>query len=135
MVKWILGAFIFVLLLIPVGGFYVLNYGNPILKYMPNKYVPEYLQKRGYSKDELAQAISIDPNTSINRDYHQGQYMVRFTDDPHMTYYYGVSKKGKKVVQFCERDWSGPYNGIEYYDGNNKSKHSETTCVNAYDNK
>lgn len=63
--------------------------------------------------------------------------MVRFTDESEMTYYYGVSKKGKEVKQFCERDWQGATSGepIDYYDKKNKSKHLEKDCVNSLDNR
>ena len=63
--------------------------------------------------------------------------MVRFTDEPEMTYYYGVSKKGKQVKQFCERNWHGAtsWEPIEYYDKKNTSKHLEKDCVNSLDNR
>ncbi len=137
MSKRVIGIVFGILVLIPVGGFYVLNFGNPIDKFIANRYVPEYLKKQGYKDDEILEAHYIEPKNLINEDFYHGHYMVRFTDESEMFYYYGVSKKGKKVMQFCESDWHGATSGesIDYYEKKNKSKHLEKDCVNSLDNR
>ncbi|WP_043932557.1 DUF3139 domain-containing protein [Bacillus sp. EB01] len=123
--------------LAPLAGFYILNYVNPIYEYIAKRYVPEYLNKQGYGDVEISDAHYIEPKHRINNDYYHGHYSVVFKDEPFMYYYYGVSKKGKKVVQFCERHWDGPTNHsmIDYFDKNNPSKHLEEDCVNSLDNR
>lgn len=137
MLKWIIRIVFGILVLLPVGGFYLLNFGNPIHQLIANRYVPEYLSKQGYSDEEIAKAHFVESKHLINKDFYHGHYLVRFTDEPEMSYYYGVTKKGKDVKQFCERDWHGATIGepIDYYNKNNKSKHLETDCVNSLDNR
>lgn len=133
--KKIIVIAIVILALIPIGGLYFLNFGNPIDRFIANRYVPEYLKKKGYSDGELAEAHYVEPKHLINKDFHHGHYMVRFSDEADITYYYGISKKGKEVKQFCERDDSAAENPIDYYDKNNESKHLERDCVNSLDNR
>jgi hypothetical protein len=138
MTNWKVGIVIGILVLIPLGGFYLLNFGNPIDKFIANRYVPDYFKKQGYTDEDIIEAHYVEPNNLINKDFYHGHYMVRFTDEPRMTYYYGVSKKEKKVKPFCERDWSGPTSeqeSIDYYDKLYKSKHLEEDCVNSLDNR
>ncbi|WP_147535959.1 DUF3139 domain-containing protein [Bacillus marasmi] len=137
MTKWINGILICVLVFIPIGGFYWLNYGNPIDKFIANRYVPKYLKNNGYSNDEILEAHYVDPKNLINKDFYHGHYLVRFQDEPEMNYYYGILKKSKKVKQFCERDWNGAtgVEPVDYYDKRNKSKHLEKDCVNSLDNR
>jgi len=134
--KWIIGTGICILLLTPFVGFYLLNNGNPIDKFIANRHIPEYLKEQGYTDDELAGAHYVQPKHSINKDFYHGHYMVKFKDDPEFTYYYGVTKRGKEVKQFCERDWVySTMKPTNYYDKKNKSKHLENDCVNGLDNK
>lgn len=134
--KWIVLFVIVFVISLPFGFFYVLNNGNPMHRYIADRYVPEYLKEQGYADVELADAHFVAPNNSINNDFYHGHYMVKFKDDPEFTYYYGVTKRGKEVKQFCERDWihNTRYH-INYYDKKNKSKHLEDDCVNSLDNK
>lgn len=120
-----------ILVSIPVTGFYMLNYGNPIHKPIANKYVPEYLKIHGYTDDQIMESHYVEPKHLINKDYYHGHFMVRFADEPGMTYYYGVSRNGKEVKQFCERDFQGSTGGehIDYYDKRSDSKHLEQGCV------
>ncbi|MEW9111425.1 MAG: DUF3139 domain-containing protein [Cytobacillus gottheilii] len=133
---WILVAACFALSLSPLVVIYLLNNGNPIHEYLTDKYIPAYLEEQGYSNDELATAHFVEPKHTINKDFYHGHYMVEFKDEPDFTYYYGVTKKGKEVKQFCERDWVySTQKPISYYDKKNKSKHLENDCVNSLDNK
>lgn len=112
---------------------YVLNNGNPITKYMVHRYIPAYLENQGYTKDDMQNAHYVEPKYIINKDYYHGHYMVIFKDEPEITYYYGLSKRGKKVKQFCEKDELLP-NGVT--DINEEStKHSEQDCVFSLENR
>ncbi|MCM3576364.1 DUF3139 domain-containing protein [Mesobacillus subterraneus] len=113
-----------------------MNNGNPIHECITNRHITEYLKEQGYSNAELANAHFVAPNHSINKDFYYGHYMVKFKDDPEFTYYYGVTKRGKEVKQFCERNWIySTTKQTNYYDKKNKSKHLEDDCVNRLDNK
>lgn len=129
----VIGIFVWV----PLVGFYLLNFGNPIHKFVANRYVPEYLKKQVYEDDDISESHYVEPKHRVNKDYYHGHYTVVFKDEPYMYYYYGVSKKSKEVVQFCERDWQGATDGniIDFYEKNNTSKHLEEDCVNLLDNR
>ena len=118
---------------VPIGFIYVLNNGNPYTKYLANKHVPAYLEEQGYTEDLLKEAHFVEPKHLINKDYYHGHYMVIFEDEPNTTYYYGVTKKGKQVRQFCEKDIlssDGVTNIVE-----DETRHSEKSCVNSLDNR
>lgn len=50
-----------------------------------------------------------------------------------MTYYYGISKKGKQVKQFCEKDKLLPDSVTDIFEG--KTMHSEEECVYSLKNR
>ncbi|KAB2331328.1 DUF3139 domain-containing protein [Bacillus mesophilum] len=132
---WTVAVVCIALLLPPLVVIYFLNNGNPIHEYLTDKYIPAYLEEQGYSDDELASSHSVYPNISINKDFYHGHYMVKFKDEPEFTYFYGLTKKGKEVKQFCERNWIySTQKPTNYYDKKNKSKHLENDCVYLYDN-
>lgn len=59
--------------------------------------------------------------------------MVIFKDEPDVTYYYGITKKGKQINQFCEKDkltFNGDTDSVE-----TETKYSEKKCVNSLDNR
>ncbi|WP_338751196.1 DUF3139 domain-containing protein [Bacillus sp. FJAT-52991] len=112
---------------------YLLSNGNPYTKYIANKYVPEYLEDKGYTTDEIEEAHYVEPKHLINKDFYHGHYMVIFKDEPDTTYYYGITKRGKHVKQFCEKDRlleNGVTDIIE-----NETKHSEKSCVSYFENR
>ncbi|OCA92990.1 hypothetical protein A8F95_02340 [Bacillus wudalianchiensis] len=118
-----------IVFLLPVAVIFRLNYGSPYQDYLLNKHVPPYLEKTGYADEDILEQHTGYPNESSNKDYFHTQYIVKFKDEPDITYYYGVRKKGKIVKQFCER-YSPKYRNIS-----GPTKHSEDDCVNYYDNK
>jgi len=129
---WLLVLGVFVLM-VPVSFLYVLNNGNPYTKYINNRYVPAHLKEKGYNKNDFKEANYVEFKYLINKDFYQGEYMVIFKDEPNLTYYYGVTKKGKEVKQFCEKD-------ILLKDGvtdllKDKTKHSEEQCISSLENR
>lgn len=124
----IIAVILLLFLLAPFIIILRLNYGNPYESYLINKHVPSYLEKMGYTDEDIIEQHDGEPKESSNKDYLHTQYIVRFKDEPDITYYYGVRKKGKVVKQFCER-----YSPV-YRDIKNPTKHSEDDCVNYHDN-
>lgn len=129
-----LGILVVIIVIItPIGFIHVLNNGNPYTKYIANKYVPKYIEEKGYTEDSIKDLVYVEPKHLINKDFYHGHYMVIFEDEPNTTYYYGVTKKGKQVKQFCEKDIGGSHS-INHLDVS-KGKHSESSCVNSLDNR
>lgn len=118
---------------LPIGFIYVLNNGNPYTKYIANKYVPEYLEEKGYIDEEIEESHFVEPKHLINKDFYHGHYMVIFKDEPNTTYYYGITKKGKQVQQFCEKDRLSLDGVTEIFEG--ETKYSEKECKNSLDNR
>lgn len=124
--KWlyILITLLLTIVLTPFTVIYLINNGNPYERYLLDKYIPSHLEKMGYTDRDILDAHYAEEKDSNNDDYYHGNYMVQFKDEPNITYYYGLSKKGKRVTQFCERD-----------DGTTKlisspTEHSENVCAN-----
>ena len=117
---------------IPAVFLYVLNNGNPYTKYTVNQHVPEYLKKKGIPQEMIKKSHYIEPKYLINRDFYHGHYMVIFKDEPDITYYYGVTKKGKQVEQFCEKDKvsSDVTKIVEHH-----TQHTEKECTGMFDNR
>ncbi|GIN87471.1 hypothetical protein J6TS2_38570 [Heyndrickxia sporothermodurans] len=126
-------AILIIVIGIPCGYLYLLNNGNPYNRYIVNKYIPSYIEKKGYSKEDIKEQDYVEPKHLINKDYFHGHYMVIFKDEPQITYYYGVSKKGRHVKQFCEKDESLANSTIDINE--KMTKHSEMNCVRSLDNR
>lgn len=128
----IMATVIILILLAPFLLIYLLNNGNPYEKFLVNKYIPTHLEKMGYKEKDIKKQNYVEPKHLINKDFYHGHYMVVFNDEPSITYYYGISKKGKNVKQFCEKDVliNGVIHGLSEI-----TKHSETACVNSLDNR
>lgn len=129
----ILILIVFLMIGIPFSVLYVLNNGNPYTKYLVEKYVPDYLKQKGYSDSEIKLRQYVEPNYLINQEVYHGHYEVIFIDEPNTTYYYGVTKKEKKVIQFCEKD-------VISKDGVTDTateplKHSEENCLHSLENR
>ncbi|WP_102028940.1 DUF3139 domain-containing protein [Salirhabdus sp. Marseille-P4669] len=124
---------IIIIVAIPVYFIYSLNNGNPLHKYITNKYIPPYLEEKGYTDTDFQEIGYVQPKHTINNDFYHGHYMVVFKDEPDTTYYYGVTKKGKEVHQFCEKDRETS-DGVNY-SIETGSKHSEETCINSLENR
>jgi hypothetical protein len=122
-----------VIIAVPFCFIYFLNNGNPYTKYVANKLVPVYLEEEGYTKEDIKLASYIEPKYVINRDFYHGHYMVVFKDEPNLTYFYGVTKKEKHVIQFCEKDKQLPDFSTETVES--RTKHSENKCVKSLDNR
>lgn len=112
---------------------YLLNNGNPYTKYLVNKNVPVYLEEQGYKKSDIEESHYVEPKHNINKDFYHGHYMVVFKDEPDVTYYYGITKKGKQVKQFCEKDKLLPNGVTDIFEG--ETKHSEEKCVHSLENR
>lgn len=93
-----------ILVLVPISFVYVLNNGNPLTHYIADKKVPLHLEENGYTTNDLKESTYIEPKHTINRKFFHGHYKVVFEDEPTVTYYYGVTKLGNAVQQFCEKD-------------------------------
>ncbi|OMP66982.1 hypothetical protein BTO28_09410 [Domibacillus epiphyticus] len=117
------------IILIPILIIFRLNYGSPYQNYLLNKHIPPYLEKKGYTDEDILEQKTGYPNESSNKDYFHTQYIVKFKDEPDITYYYGVRKKGNDVKQFCEKY------SLKDLETKKPTKHSEDDCVNYYDNK
>ncbi|MER2262142.1 MAG: DUF3139 domain-containing protein [Psychrobacillus sp.] len=125
------GLIIFIIVAIPFGFFYVLNNGNPYTNYLADKIVPVYLEEKGYTENDIEESHYVETKHIINNDFYQGHYMVIFRDEPDMMYYYGITKKGKQVKQFCEKDKTDGVTNIVV----TETKYSEKKCVNSLDNR
>ncbi|WP_442637731.1 DUF3139 domain-containing protein [Rossellomorea marisflavi] len=127
-------AVLILLVLIPMGFMVMLHMDNPYQKYIVEKYVPIHLEKVGESPSGMIESMYVQPNYIINRDYYQGHYYVVYKDEPEYGYYYGVQKRGKKVVQFCEKETIVS----EFETGDmvtTKTKHSEKMCDGYFKNR
>ncbi|RHW41164.1 DUF3139 domain-containing protein [Neobacillus notoginsengisoli] len=124
---------VLIIISIPAGFLYVLNNGNPYTKLITSHYVPSYLEEKGYTEKDILDSHFVEPKHLINQDVYHGHYMVIFKDEPTTTYYYGVTKRGKKVVQFCEKD-------VQLSDGTmnistERTMHSEEECLQSLENR
>ena len=128
-----MGIIILIIAAIPLGFIYVLSNGNPYTNYIADKNVPVYLEENGYTENDIEESRYVEPKHIINNDFYQGHYMVIFQDEPDVTYYYGITKKGKQVKQFCEKDKisSDGVTGIV----ETETKYSEKKCVNSFGNR
>lgn len=114
------------IIVLPLLFIFVLNNGDPYTKYIVEKHVPNHLEQQGYTEKEIREHGYVEPKESGNDDFYQGQYKVVFKDEPNITYYYGVAKKGKEVKQFCEKEIL--QNDVTEYI-TTTTKHSENTCA------
>lgn len=131
---WIaISIFLILVIATPFAFIYLLNNGNPYTKYLANKNVPVYLEEQGYTESDIEESHYVEPKHIINKDFYQGHYMVAFKDEPDVTYYYGITKKGKQVKQFCEKDKLLPDGVTDIFEG--ETKYSEEKCVNSLENR
>jgi len=124
---------VIIIVAVPGAFFYVLSNGNPYTNYIADKKVPKYLEEKGYTVNDIEESHYVEPKHTINKDFYHGHYMVIFKDEPDVTYYYGITKKGKQVKQFCEKDKlfaDGVTESIE-----SETKHSEDNCIHSLDNR
>lgn len=128
-----IGLFTLIIVVIPFGFFYVLNNGNPYTKYIADKNVPVYLEEKGYTENDIEELHYVEPKHIINNDFYHGHYMVIFQDEPDVTYYYGITQKGKLVKQFCEKDKLSSDGVTDIVE--TETKYSEKKCVNSLDNR
>jgi hypothetical protein len=123
-----------IILLVPFATISILNYGNPYEKYIVNKYIPTHLETMGYTDDDLIKQSYIQPKHGINNSVYHGHYMVIFKDEPQLEYLYGVTKRGKNVVQFCEKETliaKNTYGDMTI----EKTNHSEKECIGYLENR
>lgn len=106
--------------------------GNPYVKYQMDKELPTHLEKAGESKAATSMYSFSNPKFLINNDYYGDIYTLEFKDEPHMHYYYGLSKKDKKITQFCEQDF---YKAGTVTEPTKKTTHAEKSCVSMYANR
>ncbi|MGE8037773.1 hypothetical protein B1B04_12400 [Lysinibacillus sp. KCTC 33748] len=122
-----------IVIAIPTGFIYVLSNGNPYTKYIANKYVPKYLEEKGYTDEKIEKSHYVEPKYLINKDFYHGHFMVIFKDEPNTAYYYGITKKGKQVQQFCEKDVLSADGVTDIFE--DETKYSEKECKNSLDNR
>lgn len=129
------GAVLLLFISLPFTVIYLLNTGNPYTRYWTEKQVPAHHEAQGYSEADLLEAHWSLPKHRINNDIYTDGYMVRFKDEPTVTYTYGVKPHGKNVVQYCEKE-------TEAIDSNpfltttlDSTKHSENTCIDHWANR
>lgn len=121
---------------IPFVMIYLLNNGNPYHNYLVNKYVPAHLEQLGYTDEDIVEQHIIAPKSAANHSVYHPRYMVIFKDEPQLEYLYGLTKKEKNVVQFCEKIKVVDKNGGRYEDMTiEKTNHSESECLGYYDNR
>ena len=89
--------------------------------------MPPYLEQKGYSDEDILQQ-DIVGGFNHNGDYYYETYRVIFKDDPDLSYYYGIKKRGKSVDQYCEKETLE--NNIYTIGITEKTKHSEEKCIN-----
>lgn len=131
---WFVAVIIMLMIVaLPFICLYFLNNGNPYTNYIADKYIPTYLVENGYTENDIYESHYIEPKNIINKDFYHGHYMVIFNDELDITYYYGVTKRGKHVKQFCEREKLLPNGVTEFAEG--ETKHSEAGCVKSLDNR
>jgi hypothetical protein len=119
---------------VPFATLYILNNGNPYEKHIVNKYIPAHLEKMGYTDDDIIKQSYIQPKHGINHSVYHGHYMVVFQDEPQFEYLYGVTKKGKNVVQFCEKETLITENTYGEMT-TEKTNHSESECIGYLENR
>ncbi|WP_236035271.1 DUF3139 domain-containing protein [Alkalihalobacterium elongatum] len=130
----ILSFLLIAIVSVPFAFLYVLNNGNPYESYLVNKYIPSHLEEMGYSDDDILEQSYIEPKHSINNSVYHGHYKVIFKDEPQLEYLYGVTKKGKQVVQFCEKETliiNNTYGDMT----TEKTNHSENECIGYLENR
>ncbi|MBD1222019.1 DUF3139 domain-containing protein [Virgibacillus halodenitrificans] len=128
---WIIISLILLTILTsPFGIIYLLNNGNPYTKYIANKNVPQYLHEMGYLETDIEDSHYVEPKNGINNEFYRGHYMVIFKDESDVTYYYGITKKGKNVKQFCEKHKISSDGVTESIEG--KTKYSEEKCAEMF---
>ncbi|MFJ6414201.1 DUF3139 domain-containing protein [Terribacillus saccharophilus] len=132
---WFLGTGAVLLLFVsfPFVVIYLLNNGNPYTRYWTEKQVPAHLESQGYTKGDLLEDHWVLPNYRINNDIYTDGYMVRFKDEPTVTYTYGVKRHGKNVVQYCEIEATDIQDSFLISSG--PTEHSESTCINHLENR
>ncbi|GIP45471.1 hypothetical protein J45TS6_39300 [Paenibacillus sp. J45TS6] len=122
----IIGIFLFIFVTL-----YLINNGNPYHKYLVNKYIPAHLEQLGYTDEDIVDQHMIAPKHGVNHSVYHEHYMVIFKDEPQSEYLYGLTKKGKNVVQFCEKRKRNYYEE----DTIEKTNHSESKCMGYLDNR
>lgn len=110
---------------------YLINNGNPYHNYLVNKYIPAHLEQLGYTDEDIVEQHMIAPKHGVNQSVYHEHYMVIFKDEPQSEYLYGLTKKGKNVVQFCEKRKSNYYEE----DTIERTNHSESKCMGYLDNR
>lgn len=116
---------------LPFMVIYFLNNGNPYTRYWTEKQVPAHLEAQGYTEKDLLEAHWVLPKYRVNNDIYTDGYMVRFKDEPTVTYTYGVKRQGKNVVQYCEKETEAT-NPTTTSDS---TRHNEDTCIDHWANR
>ncbi|ATP42404.1 hypothetical protein CSE16_08335 [Solibacillus sp. R5-41] len=132
----IIGSIIIGIFSFPFITIYLLNNGNPYHNYLVNKHIPAHLEHLGYTNEVIIEQHIIAPKSSANHSVYHQRYMVIFKDEPQLKYLYGLTKKEKNVVQFCEKINVMDRNGTRSEEMTiEKTNHSESECLGYYDNR
>jgi hypothetical protein len=118
-----------IIIIWPFAIIYLLNNGNPYTKYLANKHIPIYFEEKGYTKEDILEKRYVEDNKGVfNEDFYRGHFMVIYKDEPNVKYFYGLTKDGKHVKQFCEKVKFIEHRWTSVDDIN--TKHSDPHCVN-----
>lgn len=117
----------------PLIAIYVLNNGNPYTKLLTSFYVPQAIEEFGYSEEDILRMEYFETKHVINKDFYHGHYLVIFKDEPNVAYYYGLKKRGKDVVQFCEHVRVDEQGFLR--DRISGGAHSDKACISSLDNR
>lgn len=122
----VLLSFVLYMFIIFASIIYLLNNGNPYTNYFFNKKMPSYLEGKGYIDEDILHQHIAESGLE-NKDYYYDTYRVIFKDEPDMSYFYAIKKRGKSVAQYCEKETLE--NNIYTIRITGKTKHSEENCI------
>lgn len=103
-------------MIVAVGAYYLLNYGNPISNIVMNQKTEEFLMENGYKKEEISK---IDSSFDIKRNTARIKgtiAYVTFTDEPNVQYEYIQWRNSREIQQSCDAM-------------NPELKHSDSNCT------
>ncbi|MFE6167491.1 DUF3139 domain-containing protein [Viridibacillus arvi] len=108
---------------------YIIKNGNPYTMLLVQYHMKKHMEGNDITEDMLVPDKSgyIEPKQVVHKDYYRGLFQLRFKDEPQITYYYGLHKENKAIIQFCKEN---PLVVRSF----KKAKHSEEVCANAYNN-
>lgn len=126
---FLISAFLLLISSLSFLYFYIIKNGNPYTMLLVQYHMKKHMERNDITTEMLIPDKSgyIEPKQVVHKDYYRGLFQLRFKDEPQITYYYGLHKENKAIIQFCEEN---PLVVRTF----KKAKHSEEICANAYKN-